>query len=414
MTIGDALFARFSIRSMNAVGLEIATLQERVSSGLNDPRASADPTRATELSALRDVRARLDTREAVGRSAADRLAFTDQTLESLSENLRQLKEITLRAANDTLTSEAHAALRMEAVTLRDAMLSAANAKDMTGRPLFSGTSPGPAFVETSEGVVYRGNDAVTLSQIGERGNLATSLSGRQVFGEDEQNVFRILDDTIASLTEPMLSARPVVRAQSPAELDIVRTRGDASLDVVLTGPLGASPVRLGLRIDAPGETVAAINAQSAVTGVIAELGTDGKAIRLRADGEVSLSAQTGGDRTRPTLTLGAVQENGQPAGPVTGLRPTALTANALVADAGLAVDHMATMRAAAGSLAAEMDRQLEALAKQRLTVDQSVSKLQDLDVAATLTKLQSLLMTEQASQMTFVKIVGQSLFSYLR
>ena len=38
----------------------------------------------------------------------------------------------------------------------------------------------------------------------------------------------------------------------------------------------------------------------------------------------------------------------------------------------------------------------------------------DLDVAATLTKLQSLLMTEQASQMTFVKIVGQSLFSYLR
>lgn len=414
MTVGDALFSRLAIRNLGALGSEIASLQERVSTGVNDPRPSADPRRATELSALRDLRARLDLRDTVGRNAADRLTLTDQTLATLSDTMRQFKELTLRAANDTLTQEAHAALRSEAITLRDTLVAAANATDMSGRALFSGTAPGAAFEQTGQGVVYRGNDAVSMAQLGDNHRIATGLPGSRVFMPGGRDVFAMLDDTIAALSEPMLSARSALRATSPARLDLMRSRDAQGIEVTLTGPLGAARVPLDLRLDAPDAAVTAINALTAQTGITATLEADGTSLRLVADGAIALSDQQGGSRSVPVLSLGPITGAGLPAGPALGLRPADMGVNALVAEADRAVDHMATMRAEAGSLAAAVDTRREALAAQRLSVDQAMAQVRDLDVAATLTRLQTLLTTEQAAQMSFVKIVGQSLFDYLR
>lgn len=91
MTVGDALFARLAIRGFTRIGGEVDATQSRIASGVNDPRPSADPARAAELSALRDVRARLDTRASLAHSAVDRLALADNTLSGLSEQVRQLK-----------------------------------------------------------------------------------------------------------------------------------------------------------------------------------------------------------------------------------------------------------------------------------------------------------------------------------
>lgn len=418
MTLGDALFARLAIKGFADIGGRIGGLQARVASGVNDPRASADPARAIELSALRDIRARLGTQDGIGRTAADRLALTDQTLAGVSDNLRQLKEITLRAANDTLTSEAHAALRTEAVTIRSALLAAANSGDMTGRPLFAGAAPGPAFADTGTeggGVVYRGDDQAPVAQVGDAMRIATGLPGSQVFGTGADSVFALVDDTIAALSEPMLSARSEARVPGPARLDLERTRAATTLEITLTGPAGAARVTLDLRLDAPLGPVDAINAVSAETGITASPAADGRGIVLAAAGAVALSGQTGGPAARPALSLGAAaMPDGAPAGPATALRPGQATADALIDRASGAVEQMATMRAAAGSLAEAVDRQLEATAARRLTVDQAVAGIEDLDVAATLTRLQTLLLTQQTSQQTFVKITGQSLFSYLR
>jgi len=414
MTVGDALFARLAIRGFTQIGGEVGALQSRIASGVNDPRPSADPARATELSALRDMRARLDTRESLAQGAASRLALTDEALSGLSDNIRQLKEITLRAANDTLTPEAHSALRLEAEMVRDSMLAIANASDAAGRPLFAGTGTGPAFEQTITGIEFRGDDGATVAQLGDRSRVATSLPGSQVFGTGSTGIFAAIDDTIAALTEPTLSARPKVTVSGEARLDLLRTRDGTEVEITLTGPTGSAQVKLDLRLDAPQSPMDAINALSAMTGISAVMEGDGMGIRLASSGEMSISNQTGGDPRRPTLTMGQVDAAGNPTGLVTGLRPEHLTANALVARAGAAVDHLATMRAAAGSLAESVDKSIISIATQRLTVNQAVAGLEDLDVAATITHLQSLLMTQQASQQTFVKISGQSLFNYLR
>ena len=414
MTIGDALFARLAIRGFTQIGAEIGALQSKIASGVNDPRASADPVRATELSALRDVRARLDTREGLARSAADRLALTDEALAGLSENIRQFKEITLRAANDTLTSEAHAALRAEAVMIRNAMLAVANASDAAGRPLFAGTAAGPAFEQNAAGVVYRGDDGATVAQLGDRHRIATGLPGSLVFGSGPKGLFAAIDNTIAALTEPMLSARSRITAQGAARLDLDRTRGAQDIEVTLTGPAGSARLVLDMRLDAPTSPMEAINALTAQTGISAQMESDGRSIRLSALGEIAFSDQKGGDPRRPGLWLAPLGSDGNPVGSARGLRPEPLTVNALVGQADAAVEHLATMRAQVGTLADSVEKSAVSIANQRLIVNQAVAGLEDLDVAATLTRLQSLLVTQQASQQAFVKISGQSLFNYLR
>jgi flagellar hook-associated protein 3 FlgL len=414
MTVGDALFARLAIRGFGNLAAEVGTMQSRIASGVNDPRASADPARATELSALRDVRARLDTREGLAKGAADRLALTDEALAGVSENIRQLKEITLRAANDTLSTEAQAALRSEAVMIRTSMLAIANSTDSAGRPLFAGTASAPAFEQTAAGVVYRGDDGATVARLGDRSRIATGLPGSQVFGAGPSGLFATIDDTIAALTEPMLSARQTVSAEGLARLDLARTRGPQEIEITLTGPAGSARVTLDMRLDAPNAALDAINAHSAATGITAVMEDNGKSIRLVAAGGIAITDQGGGDPRRPGLTMGGLLPDGTPNGIVTGLRPSQMTANALVARAEAGINHMALMRAEAGSLADAVDKTAQSIASQKLAVNQAVSGLQDLDVAATITRLQSLLLTQQASQQAFVKISGQSLFNYLR
>jgi flagellar hook-associated protein 3 FlgL len=415
MIVSDALFSRQSMQGLGKLGAEIAGLQERVSSGVNDPRPSADPRRASELSALRDLRAQLDQRDNTGRNAADRLSMTDQTLGSATDTLRRFSEITLRAANDVLTPDAVAALRAEALTLRDTVQNAANATDMQGRPLFAGTAPGPAYVKQAQGgMVYQGNDAQSMAVLGENHQIATGLAGSRVFQAGSRDIFTMLDDTIAALSPSQLSARTQVAATGVAQLDLTRSRAGDPISFTLTGPAGSAQIDLDLRLDAPEAAVTAINAASGRTGITAVLADNGTSLRLMSAGQIALSDQKGGPRDQPVVRLGQIDDQGHSMGAITGLRRADLGINALVADARAAVDHLATMRAEAGSLAAAVDTRREAMAAQRLTLDQSIAQIGDLDVAATLTRLQTLLTTQEAAQMTFVKIVGQSLFNYLR
>ena len=168
MTIGTADFARFALRGFGRLSAEINTLQERISSGVNDPRVSADPARASGLSALTEIRARLGRQSAAAEGATSRLDLTDQVLTGVSANLRDLHQIALRAANDTLPPETQAVFATEARVLRASLLSAANAVDLTGRPLFAGTAPGPAYAETAGGLHYGGNDTAPVAQVGDR------------------------------------------------------------------------------------------------------------------------------------------------------------------------------------------------------------------------------------------------------
>lgn len=413
--ISNALFVQQAIRGFTRQDHDIAQLQQQLSSGVYDPRVSSDPARAMELSALRDMSSDLATQTQIGRMVADRLAISDAALAEVTDGVRELYLITLQAGNDTLTSEAYTALRVKAETLRNTLLAAANSSDQQGRPLFSGTAPGPAFIAGTQGVSYRGDATAPFVQMGRNTRLETGVTGVQVFGEDNQSVFALLDDIVSSLSEPVVSASDTVQAVKHAFLDLAKSPVDA-ITFTLQGPLGSAQVSLMLGADMQAEQISAINAVSMQTGIEAVLPSNGSGIHLHSAGQIRLSDQQGPlDRpvAQPVVRLAQLQTAERPGGAAHALRPAHLSSQTLIARSSERVEHLAEMRAAAGALARSVADRLERLTETRLTLDQTVSRLQDVNVAETITRLQTLLLNQQAGQQSFIKIVGRSLFDYL-
>lgn len=413
MTIGTSLFTRLSTEGFQRMQTQVADLQGRIAAGTNDPAPSADPTRALRLSATVELQDRTARFAANAAAATDRLGLTDDVLADVAGMARQVKEIALRSASGALSGESAAALRAEAVALRSALLDAANMRDAAGQPVFSGYSGTAAFIDGAEGIRFAGDAGRPALPLSEGVMLATTLNGAEVFGSAESGLFATVDKLIAALSPELSGSTETVAAEGSARLMLDLGRAETVVSFRLTGPLGAADLRLPMVADAPGAMVAAINDASAQTGVQASVAPDGRGILLASAGRMELSqAATEPARDGPFASL--VAEEGPAAGRISTLRPMALGLTALVARAEEGVQTLVAARAEIGALGQVAERQAEVLANRKLALEQAVTGLEELDIAAAVTRLQTLLMTQQAAQQSFVRITGTGLFDYLR
>ena len=61
-----------------------------------------------------------------------------------------------------------------------------------------------------------------------------------------------------------------------------------------------------------------------------------------------------------------------------------------------------------------LERQSDLLSQRKIAVEKDVSDLNDADLSALVTRLQSLMTSMQASQQAFVKVSQLNLFDYIR
>ena len=79
-----------------------------------------------------------------------------------------------------------------------------------------------------------------------------------------------------------------------------------------------------------------------------------------------------------------------------------------------ATDHLIGQRTRVGALSANAERLGDVIDARALALDKAVAGLEDLDLAATLTRLQQNLLTRDAAQQTYARITQANLFDYLR
>lgn len=417
MTIGNALSARIATDNFARLQTEINGLQDRVASGINDPAPSADPVRAMRLSATQDQRARVERFAENAQAAADRLAMTDTALSDIANMTQQLREIALQGANGATGAGTAADLRIEVERLRSSMLQAANTRDSLGQPLFAGYGPGDAFADGPNGVSFIGDGGRTSLRVSESLTLRTSLNGAEVFAgtEADKTAFDVMDDLMAVLDDQMWQATPEIGADNRALLTLPAGRGPVGFSFQLTGPGGQAAIAADLTDGTPGPMIDAINAQSAKTGVTAAFGPDGTSIVLDAAGPFILSQGARGDGARDAVaSLQPLSSMMTPRGPVQVLRPAQLSFDTILSGIDGMVSNIAAQRAEAGSLSTQAERQADALAQRMTRIEMAVANLEELDMAKTITRLQTLLMTQEAAQQSFVRIQSSSLFDYIR
>ncbi|WGV14939.1 flagellar hook-associated protein FlgL [Fuscovulum ytuae] len=420
-SIGNALFGKITMENFNRLSGEISDLQAQISSGKNDPRPSADPMRAAKLSAVTEQRGAIDRFTENAQLASDRLDQADLQMAELGNIIRAFQQISLQAANDTLTEEGFAGLRSEAESLRTSLLTVANARDTFGLPLFAGFGSGEPFVDGPNGVEYRGDGGRPTLRLTETATLATGLNGSEVFMSvplddgTAKSMFEMVDDLIASLTQPLQTARPDSSVAGQGLFTPITTRTPANLSFDLTGPTGTTRISAEVMTGAPDSMLAAINAATPQTGVSATLAPDGQGFILSSIGDIRLSNFSQPDSPRaPVANLVPLDQSLQPTRAGVLLRNDAISATRLVGVFSDTITHAAAQRAEVGALGRLAEDHASVLADRKLRIDQAIAGLEDLDVAAAITRVQQLLLTEQASQQTFVKINGSSLFDYIR
>jgi flagellar hook-associated protein 3 FlgL len=419
-SIGNALFGKIAMENFSRLAGDISDLQAQISSGKNDPRPSADPMRAAKLSIVTEQRAAIDRFTENTALATDRLDQADLAIGEMGDIMRQFQQISIQAANDTITKEGIAGLRSEALSLRTALIAVANSRDTMGLPLFAGFGSAEPFAQGPNGIEYRGDGGRPTLRMTETATLATGLNGAEVFmsvptDSGARSAFEMVDDLIATLTPSLNPSRPNHTVANQALFTPATTRDPATLSFDLTGPTGTARISAEVMAGAPGALRDAINAATPTTGITASLAPDGESLIFQSTDAMTVGNLSQPDAGRlPAANMVALDESLQPVGVGVGLRTENLSATRMVGAFADAVTHVAAQRAEVGALGSLAEDHAQVLADRKLRIDKSVANLEDLDVAAAITRLQELLLTEQASQQTFVKITGTTLFDYMR
>lgn len=409
--ISTSLFHTLNTRSLSDVTERISGLQGEISSGKNDPRASADPVRALRLSAVSEQTDALDRFSTNIKRVESRLDQADIVLKEATNVQRRIRDLALRTASDTATSEERKSVGIEVTQLRQSLLGLANSRDETGHALFGGfQTRGDPFVDGPDGVSYRGDGGQTRLQVSESLSLPSGVSGADIFGgEAGTTIFDAIDDFLATLGNDGTFPSEAATSQGTMLLQPALTRDVGTWSMTLSGPAGEVPLSFEVADGSISGAVDAINAQTANTGVSALRDPDTGGILLSTTGEIGISNVTStAVRTGPLI--GVTSDQGVSSAVVAPDQ----TRNAVIARLQTASDTIVDQRTRVGALSATANAQAEVIDTRKVMMAEATAQLEDLDLAAALTKLQQSLLSRDAAQQSYVKITQKSLFDYLR
>ena len=207
---------------------DLAKTQQQLATGKQILAPSDDPAAATRILDLNQV---IETTSQYQRNsdyAETRLSLEETVLTDVGDVLQRIRELSVRANNDTLSAGDRKAIAVEVRINLQGLIQQANSKDANGEYLFAGFKTGTEpFSDTGGGnFVYAGDQGQRSLQVGARSQVAVGDSGADVFMQVDDgaggtgNMFAVLNDFAVDL-----------EANNPSTTTL--TRLDSAIDSVL-------------------------------------------------------------------------------------------------------------------------------------------------------------------------------------
>ena len=428
MQISSKLFNQQQLKQFSSTTEDLQDIQNKIATGQNILRASDDPIGSVQLSGLNVVKGQIEQFERNVNSSSDRLTLLDKNLENLSTVMTRTQELIIQASSDTLGASDREAIALEVDEMKKEVLSLANAQDSNGSYLFSGykTNTIPFVEDLSGKINYKGDRGISSLSISESRVIQTTLDGGTLFqavkntAGDNISIFLMLED-ISNSIRTASSGVEAVKSSGTAELTFQnKNPGTWSFD--LTGNLGSTTITTEITGEDPSEFAKQINIQTGVTGIKATINADGKTIKLTdtTNGPIeikNLSVNGINSAQKDPSSFFSVQPtdgSGNNIGKIQKLFDNNQLPSKQIDNVSSAQVHISNNRGSVGARTNSLLRQTDLLADRRLAVEKDVSDINDADLAALVTNLQSMLTSMQASQQSFVKISQLNLFDYLR
>jgi flagellar hook-associated protein 3 FlgL len=137
--------------------VEMASQQEKLTSGKRVNRASDDPTGASQAERALTRMSRLESDQRTLSLQTNALTMAESTLGESTNLVQRFRELVVSAGNTSYNTRDRATIAQQLTGLRDQIFSLANKTDSNGIPLFGGLGSASApFLDATAGVVFQG------------------------------------------------------------------------------------------------------------------------------------------------------------------------------------------------------------------------------------------------------------------
>jgi len=197
MRVTDSAVFGSMKRQLGSARARVVSAQDTASDGLRVRKPSDDPAAFAEARRQRSRQALAEAGEKTADAAFNRLASTDDALNSVGEMLSRVRELAMEGANGTLDASNRAGMAVEVRQLRTQILAVANT-EVDGQHVFAGNADGAAPFETDGS--FNGTNSSRQLQAYPGVRFQTSLEGGTPFGAGTGNdVFATMDALATAL-----------------------------------------------------------------------------------------------------------------------------------------------------------------------------------------------------------------------
>jgi flagellar hook-associated protein 3 FlgL len=380
--------------------------QQQVASGRRILTPSDDPVaaaRALEVTQSQEINAQYGENQGAARDA---LALAENKLTAAGDLLQRIRQLAVQAGNGTLTDKDRRSIAAEMRQLYEGLLGVANSTDDNGRYLFSGyqgdVKPFSGAVETVAAgeIAYDGDDGRRLLQVSASRQLAVSDSGNDVFRRIRNgNGYFVTGANAANIGTGVIDQGKALNPALvfPDDYTITFTVAGSTITYDVTDSSSTS-VASGTYVSGDQITIPGV-ASVVITGTPA----NGDAFTLTRSSAQSVF--------KTVADLIDVVEQ-----PVSATSGNTLLTNRLgtaLANLDRAQDNFLRVRSDIGARLNELDQLGNAGEDLNLQYQTTLSRLQDVDYAAAITRLTREQTYLEAAQKSFVKVSGLSLFNFV-
>ncbi len=402
MRISTAQIFQQGLRGFQTQQVNIAKIQQQLSSGVKNLRPSDDPAdfaRSLELEQTANLTNQyMDNIDA----AESRLKFEETALDGVGNSLLRIRELAVQGASTILSPEAQQALVAELRQRIDEIYSLSNSVDSYGDYLFAGNQGDSlpftrTVVAGYQAINFVGDQGVRSVQVSESDTIETGDSGSDVFLKipSNQAVRGVADLTNTGNAQ----IAPVFRSDASLVTgDNYRIQFTSANTFDIIDDTSATTISSSVAY-VSGATIEFDGLRTAVTGSPA----NGDVFRVR-DGKyqdvfttlnkmvlaLEGGTATSGDRTRFSATM---QES--------------------IEDIDNALNNINEYRSRIGGRMNVMDNYRDQNEAYLIDTQSAISLLRDVDYAEAVTRLQQNTLSLQAAQASFARIDDNSLFNYL-
>lgn len=383
---------------------ELSATQNQVSSGQRINLASDDPAGAAQVVSLNHILASTAQYSSNIDAANARLSTESNALSSFNSLLDQARSMAVQGINGTLSASDRQDMATQLTQIRAQLVQLANTTDASGDALFAGTSTtNTPFVLNSDGSVsYAGNSDNQMTAIGSGLRIPNSDAGEGLFMNIPAGNGSFVASAAAGNTGTLLVGTTSVT--------------DTGAWKAATA---AGPVNYQISFDAAGNwTATDANHGNAVVGSGSyqdggSIGFNGMTLALSGTPAAGDTVSVNSGKTQDvfgTLTnmINALNDGSQ--------SDTQLgnTMSRQIESIDGAQNQLSSTQTDVGGRLNRLTQQQSTYSNLTLTYQTTLSGVQDTDMASAISQLMLQSTALQASQQTFAKVQGMSLFNYLK